>query len=108
MATRRLSQLQKRILRWLLADYQRTGGSSSSSHWELVRELRGDKGNISHVQVEARRNGACQLMNPWPGSRVGVLEVASGDPVEYELDTANGECVVFDAKPGGKYALIRK
>ena len=56
MATRRLSQLQKRIVRWLLADEQRTGGSSSSSHWELVRMLRGDKGNISHSlhRLEAR------------------------------------------------------
>ena len=56
MATRRLSQLQKRILRWVLADEQRTGGSTSSSHWELVRRLRGDKGNISHSlhTLEAR------------------------------------------------------
>lgn len=56
MATRRTSQLQKRIIRWLLADYQRTAGSASSSHWELVRILGGDKGNISHSlhTLEAR------------------------------------------------------
>jgi len=44
----RLSQLQKRILRWLAADYQRTQGRITSSHQELVRALQRDKGNISH------------------------------------------------------------
>jgi DNA-binding MarR family transcriptional regulator len=48
MTTARLSQLQKRILRWLAADHQRTHGRITSSHQELVRALQGDKGNISH------------------------------------------------------------
>jgi DNA-binding MarR family transcriptional regulator len=48
MTTARLSQLQKRILRWLLMDYRRTKGVIASSHQELVRALQGDKGNISH------------------------------------------------------------
>ena len=43
----RLSQLQKRILRWLAADYQRPHGGMPSSHQELVRTLQRDKGNIS-------------------------------------------------------------
>jgi DNA-binding MarR family transcriptional regulator len=48
MTAVRLSQLQKRILRWLAADYQRTQGRITSSHQELVHALQGDKGNISH------------------------------------------------------------
>ena len=32
MATQRLSQLHKRILRWLVADHQRTKGVILSSH----------------------------------------------------------------------------
>jgi len=44
----RLSQLQKRILRWLVADHQRTKGIITSSHEELVRALQRDKGNVSH------------------------------------------------------------
>ena len=60
------------------------------------------------LEDEARRDEKCQLMNPWPGGRVGVLEVASGNSVEYELDTANGDCVVFEAESGGEYALVRK
>ncbi|HVQ43734.1 MAG TPA: hypothetical protein VMT30_02095 [Candidatus Saccharimonadia bacterium] len=48
MPTARLSQLQKRILRWLVADHQRTKGIITSSHEELVRALQRDKGNVSH------------------------------------------------------------
>ncbi len=47
MTTARLSQLQKRILRWLLMDHQRTQGVIASSHQALVRALQGDKGNSS-------------------------------------------------------------
>jgi DNA-binding MarR family transcriptional regulator len=48
MAAARLSRLQKRILRWLAADHQRTRGLIASSQQELVRTLQSDKGNISH------------------------------------------------------------
>ena len=47
MVTVRLSQLQKRILRWLAADHYRTHGVIVSSHEELVKALGGYKGNIS-------------------------------------------------------------
>ena len=48
MTAARLSQLQKRILRWLVTDHQRTQGRITSSHQELVRALQRDRGNISH------------------------------------------------------------
>jgi DNA-binding MarR family transcriptional regulator len=56
MAAVRLSQLQKRILRWLAADAQRTQGVIASSHQELIRALQGETGNISHSlrTLEAR------------------------------------------------------
>jgi DNA-binding MarR family transcriptional regulator len=56
MAIWRLSRLQKRILRWLVADHRRTQGGLSSSHYELVNALGSDKGNISHSlrTLEAR------------------------------------------------------
>jgi DNA-binding MarR family transcriptional regulator len=47
MVTERLSRLQKRILRWLAADHQRTSGVILSSHEELLKALGGYKGNIS-------------------------------------------------------------
>ena len=39
MAAVRLSRLQKRILRWLAADEQRTRGMITSSHPELAAAL---------------------------------------------------------------------
>ena len=56
MTVVRLSPLQKRILRWLTVDHQRTQGRITSSHQALVRALQGDKGNISHSlrTLEAR------------------------------------------------------
>ena len=56
MATQRVSRLQRYILQWLLADHHRTRGVIASSHAELVKALKGDKGNISHSRrtLEAR------------------------------------------------------
>jgi hypothetical protein len=56
MATQRVSRLHQRILQWLLADHQRTRGGTASNHYELVKALGGDKGNISHSlhMLEAR------------------------------------------------------
>lgn len=48
MAALRLSRLQKRVLRWLLADERRLGPMVSSSHQALVVALPSAKGNISH------------------------------------------------------------
>ena len=57
MARRRVSRLQKRILRWLVAEHRRTQGGTASSHYDLVKTLDGDKSNISHSlrTLEARR-----------------------------------------------------
>lgn len=48
MATQRLSRLQKRIMRLLLAEHHRTRGGTAMGHFELVKALGGDKSNISH------------------------------------------------------------
>jgi hypothetical protein len=52
----RLSQLHKRILRWLTAEHQRTQDRITSRHQGRVRALQGDQGNISHSlrTLEAR------------------------------------------------------
>jgi len=48
MAATRLSQLQKRLLRWLATDAQRPRGVVASRHQELVGARKGAKGNVSH------------------------------------------------------------
>jgi DNA-binding MarR family transcriptional regulator len=57
MAAIRLSHLQKRILRWLAVDDQRTNGIIASSHYALVRALQRDKGNLSHSLHTLERHG---------------------------------------------------
>ena len=56
MATQRLSRLQKRIMRLLLAEHHRTRGGTTMGHFELVKALGGDKSNINHSlrTLEAR------------------------------------------------------
>ena len=56
MTPRRLSRLQRRILRCLVAEYRRTNGGTSLAHLDLVKTLGGDKSNISHSlrTLEAR------------------------------------------------------
>lgn len=56
MAARRLSRLQRRLLKCLMAEDQRTQGGTSLAHVDLVRGLRGDKSTISHSPrtLEAR------------------------------------------------------
>ncbi len=81
-------------------EFQARGGFLISAQY--------DQGQISHVWVEARRDVTCEIMNPWPGKSVLVVERASQAPVQYKLDTKNGECVVFDAKAGREYILLKE
>jgi len=57
MAAVRLSPLQKHVLRWLAADHQRTKGVIASSHYDLVRALQRDQGNLSHSLQTLERHG---------------------------------------------------
>lgn len=76
MATTRLSRLQKRILQWLLRDYWRTQGTTSSSHQELVRALPGDKGNISHSLRTLEAQGLLAIGRT-PGGKAEYLMLTS-------------------------------
>jgi len=56
MAPQRLSHLQKRILAWLEADWQRVKGTTSSSHYDLVKHLIDvDKSNLSRSLVNLEK-----------------------------------------------------
>jgi DNA-binding MarR family transcriptional regulator len=72
MATQRVSRLQKPMLRWLLADHQRTRGVLASSHEELIKALGGDKGNISHSLRTLEARGWIVLERT-PGGRAESL-----------------------------------
>jgi len=57
MATWRCSRLQQQIVRWLLADHQRSRGMIVSSHEDLAKALAVDKGNLSHSLRTLERRG---------------------------------------------------
>ena len=76
MATQRISRLQKQMLRWLLADHQRTRGVLASSHAELVKALRGDKGNMSHSLRLLETRGLLRIGRS-PGERAEYVTLTT-------------------------------
>jgi DNA-binding MarR family transcriptional regulator len=61
MACERLSRLQRRILTWLAAEEQRTRGTMSASHEDLVHALAHDKGNLSHSLRNLEAKGLIRI-----------------------------------------------
>ena len=72
MAAQRMSRLQTQMLRWLLADHDRTRGVIASSHEALVKALGGDKGNISHSLRTLEARGWI-VLGRTPGGRTESL-----------------------------------
>jgi len=75
MAGQRVSKLQKRILRLLVAEHHRTQGGTSLSHYELVKALGGYsyKGNISQSLRTVEGRGWITIGRT-PGGRAEYLE----------------------------------
>jgi DNA-binding MarR family transcriptional regulator len=78
MATVRLSQLQRRILRWLAADEQRTRGMITSSHPELVAAVPSAKGNISHSLRRLETQGLIARLRTPGGKTESLYLTAAG------------------------------
>ena len=65
-------------------------------------------GGVFHVEIEARRDARCSLMNPWPGRTAIVHEVDKAEGVPVEVDNRNGECLIFSAVAGHRYLVELK
>jgi hypothetical protein len=65
-------------------------------------------GGVCYVEIQARRDVQCQLMNPWPGRQVIVHEIGKIGAVPFQLDKRNGECLVFPTLAGHRYAVESK
>lgn len=70
----------------------------------LVSAARDAKG-VYFLEVEARRNMTCQIMNPWPGRPAVIRESGKASPVPVRIDRSNGECLVFPAVAGRTYSI---
>jgi DNA-binding MarR family transcriptional regulator len=73
LAPQRLSQLQRAVLVWLLADAERTKGVAAS-HQELVHALAHDKGNVSHSLRNLEAKGLVWLTKT-PGGHVEAVDL---------------------------------
>ena len=86
MAARRLSTLQGRILHWLAADWRRTNGGTSSSHWELLRALRGDKSNISRSLRTLETRGLIVMVRSPGGKAESVILTTEGQQLAFQIE----------------------
>ena len=85
MAARRLSRLQRHILRCLFMQYQRTNGVIAMGHRALVQTLRQDKSNISHSLRTLAARGLI-VIGRTPGGKADSLDLtAEGRKVASEI-----------------------
>ena len=85
MAMRRVSRLQKRILRWLVADSHRTQGGASSSHYDVVKALGRDKSNISHSLRTLEERGLIVILRT-PGGLANSIDLTpEGQKIASEI-----------------------
>jgi DNA-binding MarR family transcriptional regulator len=90
MAVARLSRLQKRLLHWLQRDHQRTQGRTSSSYYELVRAVSGDKGNLSHSLRTLEGRGLLVIGRSPGGKAEYVFLTAAG---HHQVAQLTGACL---------------
>jgi hypothetical protein len=64
-----------------------------------------DATGVSFVEIEARRDIPCQIMNPWPGRSVSVVTKPGHKDVSFTVDRRNGECLIVPAHRGETYII---
>ena len=74
MARRRVSRLQKRILRLLVAEYHRTREAPPGSHYKIDWPWAGDKGNISHSLRTLEERGWLVILRT-PGGQANSIDL---------------------------------
>ena len=73
----------------------------------LVSACKNSNG-VYYVEIKSRRDIPCQLMNPWAGKTVVIHEAGESEPVAFQLDRTNGECLVFATRAGHAYTIEPK
>jgi hypothetical protein len=78
MGTRRVSQLQNRLLGWRAAEERRTGGGLSSRPQELGSARQGDKGNSSQSLRTLEARGLVVIGRAHGGQAASVSLTSEG------------------------------
>lgn len=76
MVSRRLSRLQRHILKCLRAEYRRAHGGTILGHDELVRALGRDKSNVSHSLRTLEARGLI-VINRTAGGQANMVHLTS-------------------------------
>jgi DNA-binding MarR family transcriptional regulator len=76
MAPRRLSRLQRQILKRLMVEYRRTQGGTILGHYELVQALGHDKSNASHSLRTLEDQGLI-IISRTPGGQANSVALTS-------------------------------
>jgi DNA-binding MarR family transcriptional regulator len=74
MADQRLSQLQQRVLAWLLAEAQRTRGTRAADHRDLARALGHDTSHLSHSLKGLAAKGLVRITRT-PGGKAEAVDL---------------------------------
>jgi hypothetical protein len=74
MAIRRISRLQKRLLRLLVAEQRRTPGGTASSHHALVKVWGGDKSTIRPSLRTLEERGWIVILRT-PGGQANSIDL---------------------------------
>jgi len=106
MASIRLSQLQQQILRWLVADHQRTRGLIVRSHQELVRALHTDSGNLSHGLRPLAPHGLLVIGRSPGGQAESVILTAARHQRAAQLPGSCDEETIASVTRGGRTVLV--
>jgi len=64
-----------------------------------------DKEGIKAVVIKAKRSIPCQIMNPWIGSDIFIIDNTTGNKVSFELNTNNGQCIIFSTEADHEYCI---
>ena len=76
MAPRRLSRLQRHILKHVVAEDQRTQGRVSMGHLELMQLLGYDKSNVSHSLRTLETRGLIRIGRT-PGGQADFVDLTT-------------------------------
>ena len=86
MASRRLSRLQRHILKCLIAEYRRTQGGTLLGHYELVQSLGRDKSNVSHSLRPLEARGLIVISRTSGGQANTVDLTSEGRNLAFEIE----------------------
>jgi DNA-binding MarR family transcriptional regulator len=77
-ASKRFSELQRRILAWLAAEEQRTCGTTTASYIDLARALGHHEGNLSNSVANLEAKGFIRVVRTSGGKAKSINFTSEG------------------------------